>query len=154
MVHHQGINNHNVQEPMSRLALVFGPLVPLILHRNYDNLKMIMKIAIPTNDGLNIEPVFEEARGILVISFELGEIVQEEMRWNKLQDILTSGEGFFCTCKDCDTILVNTISDRFEGVLTTKGKKVHHTHEKIITRALVNYMQEQLRREPDYCCCP
>ena len=115
---------------------------------------MIMKIAIPTNDGLNIEPVFEAARGILVITFELGEIVQEEMRWNKLQDMLTSGEGFFCTCRDCDDILVNSISDRFESVLTAKGKIVQHTKETIITRALVQYMQEQLRREPDYCCCP
>ncbi|MEI7500561.1 MAG: hypothetical protein WCK84_08935 [Bacteroidota bacterium] len=113
-----------------------------------------MKIAIPTHDGLNITPIFEQAKGTLVISLQSGEIIQEEMRWNKLSEILNSPEGIFYNVSDCDTLLVNNISERFDKILTEMGKKVYPVKESIITSAFMHFMQEEVNRESNYCCCP
>jgi predicted Fe-Mo cluster-binding NifX family protein len=115
---------------------------------------MIMKIAIPTHDGLNITPIFEHAKGTLVISVEFGEIIREEMRWNKLVDILNSPDGFLCNVSDCDTVLVNHISERCNKILTLKGKEVYTVNETIITSAFLHYMKERADQKSNYCCAP
>ncbi|MEI7980126.1 MAG: hypothetical protein WCI71_00640 [Bacteroidota bacterium] len=113
-----------------------------------------MKIAVPTNDGLNVTPIFEQAKGTLVISVEFGEITGEEMRWNKLSDILNSPEGFLCHVSDCDTVMVNRISERFSNILTQKGKEVYPMDETIITTAFLRFMRDQGARKSNYCCAP
>lgn len=113
-----------------------------------------MKIAIPTHDGLNITPIFEHAKGTLVISVEFGEIIGEELRWNKLVDILNSSDGFLYNVSDCDTLLVNNISERSNKILTQKGIDVYPVNETIITSAFLRYMKEHVNQESNYCCAP
>jgi predicted Fe-Mo cluster-binding NifX family protein len=113
-----------------------------------------MKIAVPTHDGLNIAPVCEQAKGTLVISIESGEIIQEEMRWNILQEISNIPDSFLCNASDCEAILVNHIGEGFTRLLSERGKTVYPVKEAIITNAFMHFMLEQVNRESNYVCCP
>ena len=113
-----------------------------------------MKIAIPTNDGLSISPDFGQAKGFLIVTSELGEITNEELRWNKLSDILCSGDGFLTHVSDCQVIMVNHIGTTFSGLLNGEKKEIVRTEETIITNAYIRYLENTMRKEANTCCCP
>jgi hypothetical protein len=114
----------------------------------------MMKIAIPTNDGLTLTPDFGQARGFLILTTELGEITREEMRWNKLSDILCSPDGLLTPICDCQTVLVNEIGTALSGLVAGQQMEIVRTHESIITNAYVHYLENTLRKEANTCCCP
>jgi predicted Fe-Mo cluster-binding NifX family protein len=113
-----------------------------------------MKIAIPTNDGLTLSPDFGQAKGFLILTLGLGEIIQEEMRWNKLSDMLCSSGGFLEPVSDCQVIMVNNIGPTFKELLSGQKKEIIHTRESIITNAYVHYLENTLSKETNTCCCP
>jgi hypothetical protein len=113
-----------------------------------------MKIAIPTNDGLTLSPDFGQTKGFLILTIELGEIIKEEMRWNKLSDILCSPEGYLTPINDCGVVMVNNIGPVFRGLLIGKEKEIVFTSETIITNAYVHFLENTLRKEANNCCCP
>jgi predicted Fe-Mo cluster-binding NifX family protein len=113
-----------------------------------------MKIAVPTNDGLNLTPDFGQARGFLILNVELGEITGEEMRWNKLSDIICSSDGLLQPIRDCQVVMVNGIGANCSALLSGKKIEVFHTKESIITNAYVHYLHSNLQREANTCCCP
>jgi hypothetical protein len=113
-----------------------------------------MKIAIPTNDGLTISPDFGQAKGYLVLTLQLGEIVEEEMRWNRLSDILCSDDGLLHPINDCQVALVNDIGPAFARLVTGQKTEIIRTGETIITNAYVHYLENILRKEANTCCCP
>ena len=113
-----------------------------------------MKIAIPTNDGLTISPDFGQAKGFLVLTLELGEIVKEEMRWNMLSDMLCSSDGLLHPINDCQVALVNDIGPALTRLVTGQKTEIIRTQESIITNAYVHYLENTLRKEANTCCCP
>ncbi|MCX6305211.1 MAG: hypothetical protein NT040_09590 [Bacteroidetes bacterium] len=113
-----------------------------------------MKIAIPSNDGLMLCHDFGHSRGFLVLTVELGEIIREEMRWNKLSDILCSDDGLLAPIHDCQIVLADAIGNSSKALLAGKNIAVTHTSESIITNAFLQYKENTLRREANTCCCP
>ncbi|MDP1623533.1 MAG: hypothetical protein Q8M08_14470 [Bacteroidales bacterium] len=113
-----------------------------------------MKMAIPTNDGLTISSDFGQARGFLVLTIELGEIIQEEMRWNKLSDILCSPDGLLYPITDCQVVMVNNIKSGLEKLVSGQKTEIVHTRESIITNAYIQYLNNTLRKGANTCCCP
>ena len=113
-----------------------------------------MKIAIPTNDGLTLSPDFGQAKGFLVLTLELGKITREEMRWNKLSEVLCSPEGFLNHLHDCRAVLVSAIGPTYKGLLERQETEIVRTKESIITNAYLNYRETILRKDSNTCCCP
>jgi predicted Fe-Mo cluster-binding NifX family protein len=113
-----------------------------------------MKIAIPTNDGLTISPDFGQAKGFLILTSELGVISSEELRWNKLSDILCSEDGYLSPITDCQVVMVNKIGPTFSGLITGQKKEIVSTDDSIITNAYIHYLENTLQKEANTCCCP
>lgn len=113
-----------------------------------------MKIGIPTNDGLTLSPDFGEAKGFLILTIELGEIVKEEMRWNKLSIILCSPEGYLHHIHDCQAVMLMNIGDTYKDILTGRQKEIIRTREPIITNAWFHYLGSILHKEANTLCCP
>jgi predicted Fe-Mo cluster-binding NifX family protein len=113
-----------------------------------------MKIAIPTNDGLSLCNDFGQAKGFLVLTVQLGEITREELRWNKLSDILCSPDGLLVNCHDCDAVMANRIGAGLSNLLAQKHTEIIKTTEEIITNAYIHYLDDSSRKEVNTCCCP
>ena len=113
-----------------------------------------MKIAIPTNDGFTVNQGFNQEQGFLVTTIRLGEVVQQEMRWNQQSEILASAGGTYKNLSDCDKIIVREINIEMREYLQLHSKEVIKTEETIITTVLMQYLQEVLQKESNTCCCP
>jgi predicted Fe-Mo cluster-binding NifX family protein len=95
-----------------------------------------MKIAVPTDDGINIHHEFSSSRAFLVITVNSGIINEQEIRWNYLSEMLTSKSGTFYNLFDCDAVIVNSISCYHRSYLTLSEKKVIETEVKLISGIL------------------
>ncbi|MEI7726619.1 MAG: hypothetical protein WCK09_16035 [Bacteroidota bacterium] len=113
-----------------------------------------MKMAIPTNDGLTLSPDLGQSNGFLILTLELGEITHEEMRWNKLSDIVCASDALLTNIGDCQAIMINDNSTAFNGPASIQKKEIIRTGESIITNAWVHYLENTLRNEANTCCCP
>ncbi len=113
-----------------------------------------MKIAIPTEDGLTVNQNFKPAKGFLVSTIQLGEVVQQEMRWNLYNDIMTSEDGYYNNLVDCDKVIVKEIDCNQSDYLQLKKKEVIKTRETIITKVLIQYLNFYLQKDTNTCCCP
>jgi len=113
-----------------------------------------MKIAIPTNDGLTLSPEFGQAKGFLVLTLELGTLINEEIRWNLLSDLLCSSDGILNPIADCQVVLVNNIGPLFSKLVSAQKKEIVRTEESIITNAYNHYLNTTLYNETNTCCCP
>jgi hypothetical protein len=108
-----------------------------------------MKIAVPTNDGINITRELP-AKGFHVFTVELGEITGEELRWNKTNDNGANEDGPFNLVKDCSAILVNNSMTNGKS----SGKQIIPVSGTIITRIIWDYLSDVIRKEANTCCCP
>jgi predicted Fe-Mo cluster-binding NifX family protein len=113
-----------------------------------------MKIAIPTDDGLTLAEKVRPAKGFLVVTVQLGEIVNQQLRWNLKNGVMTQEESLYGNLMDCDSIIVREIEEGQKDYLKSESKEVIPTREKIITCALMNYLNSSLRKESNTCCCP
>jgi predicted Fe-Mo cluster-binding NifX family protein len=110
-----------------------------------------MKIAIPTNDGLLVIPEFSHFKGFLVVTLNLGEIISEEFREK------TNGSpdrSYLTGIRDCGIVMARLIDAEERKRLEENGKKVVITRESIITRAIIEFINADLVRETNTCCCP
>jgi predicted Fe-Mo cluster-binding NifX family protein len=113
-----------------------------------------MKIAVPTNDGLRMCPDFGQAGGYLVVNLELGEITQEEIRWNNLSDASLPSGGSIGSITDCQAVMADRITPEIVKSLSERHMEIISTHDPIITNAFVHYLEGDYRREANTCCCP
>jgi predicted Fe-Mo cluster-binding NifX family protein len=113
-----------------------------------------MKIAIPTDDGLTLSKQFSPALAYLVLTVELGEIVHQEMRRNKIVDPTISEFSTFNTIRDCGVVMVKSIGQGPEEILRSQQKEIITTGETIVTSAVMHYLGSSLRKEANSCCCP
>lgn len=113
-----------------------------------------MKIAIPTNNGLTIESGINRAKGFLILELLLGEIISEEIRWITQTESTLPDHDIFPIIADCNSIIVSNINPETEEQAQEKGVKVFVVKEKIITKIILDYLEEVIGEEVNHCCCP
>ena|ERR1035438_164649 len=113
-----------------------------------------MKIAITTNDGLTVAQQFSSAKGFLVMTIQLGEIVQQEMRWNSANETSGSDDAPDSNLRDCDTVIVHNKGVNPKIYRLSLQKEIIDTDETIISKALMKYLSKSLLKETNVCCCP
>jgi hypothetical protein len=113
-----------------------------------------MKIAIPTDDGIMLPASSKNSKGYLVLTINGGEITNEELRWNKLSDLLTSENGIPQSLNDCPCVIVNPCFNGLEGLIKSKKIEAIITKEVIITKVIMEYLNITMRRESNICCSP
>jgi len=113
-----------------------------------------MKIAIPTDDAIMLSAHVNNPKGYLVLTVEGGEIINEELRWNKLSDILTSDNGIFHNLMDCSAVMVNITSKNIDEYFQAKNIEIITTREVIITKVILDYLEVTMLRESNLCCSP
>jgi hypothetical protein len=100
-----------------------------------------IKIAVPTDDRINVRERFRGSRGFMVAHFEEGTIIHREMRWNLLSSMLTSEHGIFYNLADCQVILVRDAGE-FEDSCTKASKKtIVQTDQPKVEDALSEYVE-------------
>lgn len=112
-----------------------------------------MKAAIPTNDGLIMSSSFEDAKGFLILSIELGKVIKEEMIGSKPGRDSTAG-NIFNLLQDCTAVFTGNITDASKSILEKKNISVIASHDSIITNVIMNYLEHEVGKIADTCCCP
>jgi predicted Fe-Mo cluster-binding NifX family protein len=100
-----------------------------------------IKIALPSDDGLLVGQRFIASRGFLVATADHGVIVDQEMRWNLISEILTSDLGFFYNLEDCDVVIVNQIGSCNRKRLEALGKEIFRTDQTEASEALAEFLE-------------
>ena len=112
-----------------------------------------MKIAIPTDDGINVAPDFDSAKGCLIITLTLNEIVQEDLRW-KTDNIGVSSDQLCSAISDCSILIIRRMNQTSKLTFLEKTVTIVQTTEKIITNAIVHYLEHEFLEASNTCCCP
>jgi predicted Fe-Mo cluster-binding NifX family protein len=99
-----------------------------------------IRVAIPTDDGLTVRQKFR-GRAFSVTTIRSGMIVGQELRWNLLSEILTSGQGFYYNLADCNVVLVKEIPESSCDYLKSLKKKILSTDETEVSKALIRYIE-------------
>jgi predicted Fe-Mo cluster-binding NifX family protein len=113
-----------------------------------------MKAAIPTNDGILMAGSFEQAKGFLIFDIKVGQIVKEELVWNKTAYVPDSPEAFINPISGCSATFANTISDNLRSVILKNGIDLISSKDDIITNVILHYLENEVKQEANYCCCP
>jgi predicted Fe-Mo cluster-binding NifX family protein len=108
--------------------------------------RFIIKIAIPTDDGLIVRQHFKGSRGFVVATMKAGMIIYQEMRWNFLSEIMTSEYGFFYNLVDCDLVMVNEIGNGQRDLLKVINKEIVLTDQTEIAQAFIDYLDSIPRK--------
>lgn len=117
-------------------------------------IKKKMKIAITTDDGFSINPQFNPTKGFLVSTIQFGEIVEQEMRRNENNELVSSEDSCIKNLLDFDRIIVREIKTNQKNYLQLHKIEVIITKETLVTKVMMQYMQAVMQKESDTCCCP
>jgi len=101
----------------------------------------IIKIAIPTDDGLHVRPTCCSSRAFLVATVNSGRILQQELRWNLLSEMMTSKFGYYYNLIDCDFIIIKKARIINFELLQPERFKIVQTDQLEILNALTNYLE-------------
>lgn len=112
-----------------------------------------MKIAIPTNDAININKDLDSAKGFVVFTIQLGEIVREEFR-QQATDSKDTFTNVFTLLNDCSHCIVSRQDEKSPGSFPLKDIQISLTKETIITKIIWSFLNESLHKEANTCCCP
>jgi predicted Fe-Mo cluster-binding NifX family protein len=129
---------------------------------------LYMNVFIPTEDGITINPFFEEARRFRFLSIINGSVRKDEIRVTEQEfdiDALNrEGKPEFrensgpdpgaCFTENICMIITNSISKSAETKLNDNHCEVLITTETNITNAIMYYLKYHAKQESDYCCCP
>jgi predicted Fe-Mo cluster-binding NifX family protein len=100
----------------------------------------LIKIAVPTNDGLQVKQPCGRARAFLVATVVSGSIIHQELRWNLLSEWLTSKSGYYYNIQDCDVMIVMTTGNASAKLIKSKNRSTFQTTESEITAAFLEYL--------------
>jgi predicted Fe-Mo cluster-binding NifX family protein len=112
-----------------------------------------MKIAIPTNDGINVAPCFESAKGCLIVTISLGDIVHEDLRW-KSDNIGADTTELCSEVSDCSFVIVHELTQSAKKIFKENRITVIQTADDIITNAIIHYLEHEHLEASNTCCCP
>lgn len=113
-----------------------------------------MKIAVPTHDGIRIAEDLGQADAFLVFTIQGEEIVFEEMRKNRFNTWFNTNMGPLALISDCALVLVNQVDLLFCEMIRENHMECLSTEERLITNALLRYLEHEYRSESNTCCCP
>ena len=100
----------------------------------------ILKIAIPSDDGVTVKTSLCSSRGYVVATIISGIIVHQEMRWNLLSEIMTAFDGRYYNLHDCTHVIFHVISERRREILSGKGIEVILTDNDSVNEVLVDFL--------------
>lgn len=113
-----------------------------------------MKIAIPTDDGIKFPALIKNPKAFLVITIESGEIINEELRWNKLFNAHPGVDSILTNLSDCSIFIINKNSDFSHEILPSESLEVITSKEEIITNVIMEFLHTTLQEESNTCCSP
>ena len=113
-----------------------------------------MKIAIPTDDGIMLSGSAKNPKGYLILTLACGEIVSEEVRWNKSACNSCHENNTLDKLKDCSFFIVKKIPNDPDELHLSKSVEVIISKEEIITNIIIEFINTTLRRESNTCCSP
>lgn len=108
-----------------------------------------MKIAVPTNDRISISNNIINAFYFKIFTVSVYGIIHEEFR-EKGQ----TSEASYASVKDCLTVLTLSHDTQFENYVASRNVECAITNKKIITNAIVNYVNELIYKESNITCSP
>jgi hypothetical protein len=112
-----------------------------------------MKFAIPTNDGINVASDFTSAKGCLIVTLVLGEIVKEDLRWRDPSSGLDTHQ--ICSAvEDCTLVIIRDPDPGTRKMFDERNMTVIATKDGIITNAIVHYLEHEHLEASNTCCCP
>jgi len=119
------------------------------------NLKLIlMKIAIPTSDGILVSARPEQTRGFLVATVIAGEILQEVMCWlPQPGNPLHQSEVRKCIA-GCDLVIAEKCDDLVSEISHEANVPVLKSSDEIITNVILHYLENEYRNASNLICCP
>jgi predicted Fe-Mo cluster-binding NifX family protein len=113
-----------------------------------------MRAAIPTNDGIMMAGSFEQAKGFLIFDIELGQVTKEEVVWNKTAYAGETPENYLTPIINCSAAFANNIPEKLCLALQQKGISLINSKDDIITNVIFHYMDNEIKKAADCCCCP
>ena len=123
--------------------------VPDIIPKN-----SMMKIAIPTFDGMRIANDLGLADAFLVLTIKAEVIVSEELRRNALNTYFVKGQGPLALIKDCSVLIVKKMDEAFCELVSENEMECIETEEVLITNAIIQYLEHEYREKANTCCSP
>lgn len=112
-----------------------------------------MKIAIPSNNLINIADDFVHAKNIVLFLTDQNKIVDEECIEIDFEDDANKIASFFNKISVCAIISKNT-NKELEVALSDNQIELFITDESLITNAITDFIKDQNLKESNYCCCP
>ena len=110
-----------------------------------------MKVAIASNDGINISKDFFKSNSYKVFTLDQGKVVKEEFR--KIDSV--SEEEICKAISDCNFFIINNYEQLCDDIFgEDEDKAFVKTEEIMITNIIHDFSQEQKRIEANYLCCP
>jgi predicted Fe-Mo cluster-binding NifX family protein len=100
----------------------------------------LIRIAVPTNDGLYVKQTCGKSRAFLVATVEEGSIINQEVRWNLLSEWMTSKSGYYYNIQDCDVMIIMLNGYACDEFMRSKNRSIFQTTETEITAALLEYL--------------
>ncbi len=124
-----------------------------------------MKIAIPTNDNINISSHFGRTKGFVICEIDNDEVIKKEYKQNTFtghaQGLHSDAEhehgnhshkGIFDAIGDCEIVIAGGMGRRLYNDFEQKNIKVFVTKEINIDRALDLFFNSELDNNSDKCC--
>jgi predicted Fe-Mo cluster-binding NifX family protein len=129
-----------------------------------------MKIAVPSNDGVNISAHFGRSKGFIVFETLGNQISSQEYAENTVTGHATgqhndndhhhgdpgnhthSHAGIMGALSACETVIAGGMGQRLYNDLLAANKKVYVTREENAEKAVLLYLKEELDNIPDVCC--
>ena len=125
---------------------------------------MNVRIAIPTNDGINISGHFGRTKGFRIISIENNNIIKDELKNNTFtghaqgQHNQNNGhqshshDGILSALAGCDTVIANGMGRKLYNDLKNASLSVFITKEKQIAQAMDLFLNGELDNNEEACC--
>ncbi len=125
------------------------------------------KIALPTDDNINICPHFGRTKGFRIIETDGTKITGEEYRENNFTGHAMgqhhdhdhheghqphSHQGIFEALAECKTVIANGMGRRLYDDFEQAGVEVFITRETQIDKAVQSFIQGVLDNSEDLCC--
>ncbi len=124
-----------------------------------------MKIAIPSNDNLNISSHFGRTKGFVICEMDNDKIIKKEFKQNTFTGHAQglhhdnkhghgnhSHNGIFNAIGDCEIVIAGGMGRRLYDDFEKNNIKVFVTKEKNIDNALKLFMNNNLENNSDECC--
>jgi len=120
---------------------------------------MNIKIAIPTNDRLNISSDMFRCEFFKIIEVKCGKIIGEDFLENTFFKSAKDKEDVALDfinnlLFDCDFIITSTLSNNVKNYFMSRGKKIVLTSENLISNITHSFICELARKESDTICSP